>query len=224
MRSIVLGSEWALNSHFILQLFSPDFFPLDNQIRPLASLASPWPLTLKLKVDFGKDGVTHFLKISLPCGATEHCSSYFASLFTIISAFLQVRHSVQFSSVQFNSVQLLSHVWLFVTPWTAAREASLSITSSRSSPKLMSIESVMPSNHLILCRPLLLLPSIFPRFRVFSNESTLCIRWPKYWRFSFNMSPFNVHSGLISFMMDWLDILAVKGLSKVFSNTTVQKH
>ena len=111
MRSIVLGSEWALNSHFILQLFSPDFFPLDNQIRPLASLASPWPLTLKLKVDFGKDGVTHFLKISLPCGATEHCSSYFASLFTIISAFLQVRHSVQFSSIQFSCSVMSDSLW-----------------------------------------------------------------------------------------------------------------
>ena len=109
-----------------------------------------------------------------------------------------------------SSVQLLSHVQLFVTPWTAAHQASLSITNSWSLPKPMSIESVMPSNHLILCRPFLL-PSIFPRIRVFSNESTLPIRWPKYWSFSFNISPPNQHPGLISFRMDWLDLLAVQG-------------
>ena len=112
--------------------------------------------------------------------------------------------------IYFSSVQSLSHVWLFATPWTAARQASLSITNSRSLLRLMSIESVMPSNHLILCRPLLLLPSIFPSIRVFSNESALCIRWPKYWSFSFSMSPFNEHPGLISFKMDWLDLLAVQ--------------
>ena len=115
---------------------------------------------------------------------------------------------------QFSSAQLLSRVWLFVTPWTAALQASLSITNSRSPPKLMSIESVMPSNHLILCRPLLLLPSIFPSIRVFSNESALRIRWPKYWSFSFNMRPSNEHPGLISFRMDWLDLLAVQGTLK----------
>ena len=108
------------------------------------------------------------------------------------------------------SVQLLSHVRLFVTPWTAARQVSLSITSSQSPTKPMSIESVMPSNHLILCCPLLLLPSIFPSIRVFSNESALHIRWPKYWSFSFNISPSNEHPGLISFRMDWLDLLAVQ--------------
>ena len=96
------------------------------------------------------------------------------------------------------------------TPWTAARQASLSITNSRSPPKPMSIELVMPSNHLILCRPLLLLPSIFPSIRVFSNESACCMRWPKYWSFSFNIRPSNEHSGLISFRMDWLDLLAVQ--------------
>ena len=112
---------------------------------------------------------------------------------------------------EFSSVQSLSHVQLFATPWTAARQASLSITNSWSPPKPMSIESVMPSNHLILCRPLLLLPSIFPSIRVFSNESALCIRWPKYWSFSFNISPTNEHPGLISFRMDWLDLLAVQG-------------
>ena len=111
-----------------------------------------------------------------------------------------------------SSVQLLSHVQLFVTPWTGA--ASLSITNSRTLLKLMSIESVMPSNHLILYCPLLLLPSIFPRIRIFSNESALCIRWPKYWSCSFNISPSNEHSGLISFRMDWLDLLTVQGTLK----------
>ena len=112
-----------------------------------------------------------------------------------------------------NSVQLLSRVWLFTTPWTAAHQASLSITNSRSLPKLMSIESVMPSNHLILYHPLLP-PSIFPSIRVFSNESVLHIRWPKYWSFSLNISPSNEHSGLISFRMDWLDLLGVQGTLK----------
>ena len=113
--------------------------------------------------------------------------------------------------IQFSSVQSLSPVRLFVTPWTAARQVSLSISNSQSLLKLMSIELVMPSNHLILCRPLLLPTSIFPSIRVFSKESALCIRWPKYWSFSFNISPSNEYSGLISFRMDWLDFLAVQG-------------
>ena len=108
------------------------------------------------------------------------------------------------------SVQSLSCVWLFATPWTTACQASLSITNSQSLLKLMSIESVMPSNHLILCRPLLLPPSIFPSIRVFSNESVLCILWPKYWRFSYSISPSNEYSELISFRMDWLDLFAVQ--------------
>ena len=112
------------------------------------------------------------------------------------------------------SVQSLSRVRLFATPWTAARQATLSITKSRSLPKLLSIESVMPSNHLILYCPLLLLPSIPPSIRIFSNESALRIRWPKYWNFSFNISPSNEHSGLIFFRMDWLDLLAVQGTLK----------
>ena len=107
-------------------------------------------------------------------------------------------------------VQSLSSLWFFETPWTAARQASLSFTISRSSLKLMSIESVMPSKHLILCRPLIFLPSIFPSIRVFANESAIHIRWPKYWSFSFNISPSNEHSGPISFRMDWLDLLAVQ--------------
>ena len=123
-------------------------------------------------------------------------------------------HVHRVSSAQFSSVQSVSHVRLFATPGNAACQASLSITNSRSLPKPMSIESMMPSNHLILCHPLLLLPSIFPSIRVFSNESALCIRWPKYWSFSFNISPTNEHPGLISFRMDWLDLLAVQGTCK----------
>ena len=115
---------------------------------------------------------------------------------------------------QFSSVQSLSHVRLFATPWTAACQASLSIINTQSLPKLVSIESVVPSNHLILCRPLLFLPSIFLRIWVFSSESVLCIRWPKYWSLSFNISPSNVYPGLISFRMDWLDLLAVQGTLK----------
>ena len=117
-------------------------------------------------------------------------------------------------SVEFSSVQLLSHVQLFATPWITARQASLSITISRSSPKLMCIELVMPSSHLILCCPLLLLPPIPPSIRVFSNESTLRMRWPKYWSFSLSISPSNEHPGLVSFRMDWLDLLAVQGTHK----------
>ena len=117
-------------------------------------------------------------------------------------------------SVQFSSVQSFSHVRLFATPWIAACQASLSITNSRSLPKLMPIESVMPSSHFILCHSLLLLPPIPPRIRVFSSESTLRMRWPKYWSFSFSISPSNEHPGLISFRMDWLDLLAVQGTLK----------
>ena len=114
----------------------------------------------------------------------------------------------------FSSVHLLCHIQLFATPWTAAHQASLSITNSWSLLKLMSITSVMPSNHLILCHPLLLLPSIIPRIRVFSNESALSIWWPKYWSFSFNISPSSEYSELISFRMDWLDLLVVQGTLK----------
>ena len=126
------------------------------------------------------------------------------------------------SPIQFSSVQSLSHVQFFATSWTTACQASLSITNSQSPSKLMFIELVMPSNHLILCHPLLLLLSIFPSIRVFSNESVLLIRWPKYW--SFSISPSNEYSGLISFRITGLISLQSKGLSGVFSNTTVQKH
>ena len=120
----------------------------------------------------------------------------------------------EFSSGPVSSVQSLSHVQLFESPWTRARQASLSINNSQSLLRLMSIESVMPSNHLILCRPLLLLPSIFPSIKVFPNESVLRIRWPKYCSFSFNTSPSNEHPGLISFRMNWLDLLAGQGTLK----------
>ena len=143
----------------------------------------------------------------------------------ILLLILGVRSIVSFRLVQFSSVQSISRVRLFVTPWTAAHQAFLYITNSRSSPRPMSIESMMPSNHLILCCPLPLLPSIFPSISVFSNESALHTRWPKYWSFSFNISPCNEHPGLISFRMDWLDLLAQsKGLSRVLSSTSVQKH
>ena len=122
--------------------------------------------------------------------------------------------SLSSGAIKFGSVQSLSGVQLFATPWTAARQASLSITNSQNLLKLMPIESVMPSNHLILCHPLLLPSSIFPSIRIFSNESVLCIMWPKYWSFSFNISPSSEHSGLISFRMDWLDLLAVQGTLK----------
>jgi len=127
-------------------------------------------------------------------------------------------------STAFSSVQSLSHVQLFAIPWTAAHQASLSFANSRSLLKLISIESMMPSNHLILCHSLPLLPSIFPSIRVFSNESARRIRWLKYWCVSFSIRPYNEYSGLISFRIDWLDLLLSKGLSRVFSNTTVQKH
>ena len=131
---------------------------------------------------------------------------FFSFLFLFFEAFVFLE--------TFSSVQSLRYVWLFATPWTAACQTSLSITNSWSLLRLISIESVMPSNHLILCRPLLLLPSIFPSIRVFSNESALCIRWPKYWNFSFSISLSNEYSGLISFRMDWLDLLAVQGTLK----------
>ena len=123
-----------------------------------------------------------------------------------------------------SSVQLLSYVHLFAASWTAAHQASLSITNSWNPPKPMSIKSVMPSKYLILCRSLLLLPPIPPSIRVFANESALCIRWPKYWSFSFNISPTNEHWGLISFRMDWLDLLAVQGTLKSLLQHHSSKH
>ena len=135
---------------------------------------------------------------------------FIVALFTIVKTWKPRCPSVNESS----SVQSLSRVWLLATPWTTARQASLSITNFQSLPKLMSIESVMPSNHLILCHPLLFLPSIFPNIRVFSNASALRIRWTIHWSFSFNISPSKEHPGLISFRMDWLDLLEVQGTLK----------
>ena len=132
----------------------------------------------------------------------------------------QILNVNKYNTHQFSSVQSLSHVQLFVTPWTEARQASLSITNSQSMFRLMSIGLVMPSNHLILCCPLLLLPSILPSIRVFSNEPVLCIRWPKYWSFSFSISPSNEYSELISFTIDWFYLLAVQGTLK----TLLQYH
>ena len=150
----------------------------------------------------------------------------FASLFSGSLVHLNLTFNLIFSSLLRDStpwsaflysvvvVQLLSHIWFFVTPWTIEYQASLSITNSRSLLKLMSIESVMPSNHLILCHPLLFPPSIFPSIRVFSSESVVPIRWPKYWSFNFSISPSNEYSGKISFRMDWFDLLAVQGTLK----------
>ena len=142
---------------------------------------------------------------------TFHCSFIFHLSFPGHTFSVETCISIERS---FSSVQSLSRVWLFATPWTVACQASLCITNSRSLLKLMSVELVMPSNHLILCHPLVLLPSIFPSIRVFSNESALRIRWPKDWSFSFSISPSNEYSGLISFRMDWLDLLAVQGTLK----------
>ena len=162
-----------------------------------------------------------FFGLPLPAQLLHsHWLFYWEINMMALSAFLR---SSMISFLQFSSVQSLSHVRLSATRWTAARQASLSITNSWSPPKPMSIELVMPSNHLILCRPLLLLPSVFPSIRVFSNESVLPIRWPKYWSVSFNISPSDEYSGLISIRMDWISLQS-QGLSGVFSNTTVQKH
>ena len=153
---------------------------------------------------------------------TSHLEIHVISKLTCYSAPWDL-YSLPSPQVQFNSVQLLSRIWLW-TLWTAAHQASQSITNPWSLLKLKSIESVLPYKHLILCHPLLS-PSIFPSISVFSNESALCVKWPKYWSFSFNISLSNEYSGLISQRMDWLDLLAVQGtLKSPFSNTTIQKH
>jgi len=166
-------------------------------------------------------GVTFLARTFCPPASSLVCSISALSLtslrlfssFVVSSPFISSVRCITTQHCRDSSVQLLSRVQLFVTPWTTARQASLSTTNSWSLPKLMSIESVMPSNHLILCRPLVLLPSSFPSIRVFSNESALHIKWPKYWSFSFDISPSNGLPGLI-FTMDWLDLLAVQGTLK----------
>ena len=175
------------------------FFPHVPKV-PLSIYSTPHKIIIKCF----KTNILFCILVSLVKKKTKH--AFFLCALYLCSKMI--------SYTYISSVQLLSHIQLFVTPWTAAHQASQSITSSRSLLKFMSIKLVMPSNHLILCRPLLLLPSIFPSIRVFSNESVLHIRWPKYWSFSFNNSPSNEHSGLISFRMDWMDLLAVQGTLK----------
>ena len=149
-----------------------------------------------------------------------HCLHWQADSLPLAPTRKPIIHYMKYYFLSSYSVQSLCHVRLFATPWTAAHQASLSITNCQSPPKPMSIETVIPSNHLILCCPLLLLPSIFPSMRIFSNESALHIRWPKYCNFSFNISPSNEDPGLISFRMDWLDLLEVQGTLKIL----IQKH
>ena len=150
----------------------------------------------------------------MPCITYHIWATTFFSRFFLRNSTCNCLSCIICISVQFSSIQLLSCIQLFVTPWTAASQASLSITNSRGLPKLMFIESVMPSNHLILCHLLHFLPSIFPSIRIFSNESVLCISWPKYWSFSFSISPSNEYSGLMLFRMDWLDFPALQGTLK----------
>ena len=194
-------------------------WPIMNLINPKLISLSPNPFHLYVSFlvkDFcNLNEAILIFKVEMAvtwvvCQSGQHSVSFTENFFSLSHIPLfYYQNPIQFSSVQF------SHsVWFFVTPWTAAHKASLSITNSQSLPKLMSIELVMPSNHLILCHPLLLLPSIFPNIRVFSSESALLLRWPKYWSFSFSISPSNEHPGLIYFKMDWLDILAVQGTLK----------
>jgi len=158
----------------------------------------------------------HIVAMTFQVNCNEHIGTYsYKQVFSPIKLTLRACVHISMIFFWFSSVQLLSRVWLFVTPWTAAHQDSLSVNNSRSLLKLMSIESVMPSNHLILCHPLLLLPSIFPSIRVFSNESVLQSKWPEYWSFSFSISPSNEYSGLISFRIDWLDLLAVQRTLKI---------
>ena len=174
------------------------------------------PFILRLVISF----ISLSLFFSFSSNACIFCLSWMSHIFKEVSSLWLVRilsptwmlHIIQ--CIQFSSFQLLSHVQLFATPWTAVHQASLSITNSLSSPKVMFIESVISSNHLILCHPLLLLPPIPLSIRVFSHESALHIRWPKYWSFRFSISPSSEHPGLISFRMGWLDLLAVQGTLK----------
>ena len=163
---------------------------------------------------FRRAGISPSLRGWILFGLTSFCGCHALHAVMLVT---DSGRSIWFHSGQWDVlslVQPLSRVWMFATPWTAACQASLSITSSQNLLKLMSIKSVMPSNHLILCHPFLLLPSIFPSIRVFSNNSVLCIRWPKYWSFSFSISPSSEYSGLVSFRMDGLDLLAIQGTLK----------
>ena len=176
------------------------YYPLDKFLKILNMSKLQDTSSILPSVDWSSNLTWVFQVISLP--------------FYFFSMLMPLRDLSKCLYFSLYSVQSLSHVWLFAAPWTAACQALLSITNSKSLLKLMSIALVMPSSHLILCRPLLLPPSFFRSDRVFSNESVLCIRWPKYWSFSFSISPSNEYSGLISFRMDWLDLLAVQGTLK----------
>ena len=195
-------------------------------IRHAAKSLQPWPGLAQPLAFLGSAAFSGFPSIpgmlpGYPCLLNVQ---YLSCPLNVNSLFSTLSLTLHTGPAMFSSVQQLSQVQLFVTPCIAACQASLSITNSRSLLKLLSIEPVMQSNHLILCYPLLLPPSMFPSIRVFSNESVLCIWWPKYWSSSFSISPSNEYSGLISFRMDWLDSFAVQGTLRVFSNTTVQKH
>ena len=189
---------WIIFSYFFVPFFKDFIFFWCGPLKKIlySSLTMYWTHTLST----GRQSPNHW---------TTGADHFLYLLLDIASFMLLTPHFVQFSSVQ-----SLSRVRLFATPWITAHQASLSITNSRSLPKLMSIKSVMPSSHLILCCPLLLLPPIPPSIRVFSNESTLRMRWPENWSFSFSIRPSNEHPGLISFRMDWLDLLAVQGTLK----------
>ena len=187
----------------------------------LAKLTSPYDLSPGSLPDISK--ILHVINVFQLCSQKfKNTKNY--SIFIAHGEKCSCQMCVVECFKAFSSVQSLSCVWLFVTPWIAARQASLSITNSRSSLRLTSIESVMPSSHLILCHPLLLLPPIPPSIRVFSNESTLHMRWPKYWSFRFSIIPSKEIPGLISFRMDWLDLLAVQVTLKHLLQHTVQKH
>ena len=204
----------------------PNFFPGYSKLFTFLSICKDIPYTHKILCQtvglvtqltgFSWKRKIHLFQAWEPRGVTRSKM--------LPSAGQSQEHTKCSSAWNQQSAQSLCHVWLFVTPWTAACQASLSITISWSLFKLLSIESVMPPNHLILCCPLFLLPSIFPSIRVFSSESVLHFRWPKYWSFSFSISLSNEYSGLISFRIDWLDLLQSKGLSRVFCSITLQKH
>ena len=187
-----------------MPVLSSDWNVTSSNLQPISLLGSKM-VTVRFITSW-------FLATSLM--RCSFCESYMTWLIQL-PLWLAIISTFPLWKNQFSAVQSLTCVWLFVTPWTAAPQASLSITNFRSPHKPMSIESMMPSNHLILCHPLLLLPSVFPSVRVFSNESALRIRWPKYWSFSFNIRPSNEYPGLISFRIDWLDLLAIQGTLKI---------
>ena len=195
----IFPSKRVFSDELVLHIRWPKYWSFSFSISPSSEYSGP--------ISFRMDWLDLLAVQGTFKSLLQHHSSKASVLQRLVFFIVQFSHP-------YSSVQSLSHVRLFATPWIAACQASLSITNSRSWPKLMSFESVMPTNHLNLCRPLLLLPSIFSSIRVFSNESALCIRWPNYWSFSFSTSPSNEHPGLIPFRMDWLDLLAVQGTLK----------